>query len=276
MPSRRIVPRSEWGAKHGRGHDVSAKLPWNEVVVHTEAGALRPQDWAELTGKAAEYAALNAAMTEIQKIRAIESFHAVTRGWDGIAYSFLFTFDGTIFEGRGWGRSGAHTEGRNSTAAGFCFLGHGDVQPATEAQWASAEWLIAEGKRLGHITPSAKVSGHRDYSLKGKTCPGTLIYPRLDRLRKPTKPTVTDEEIDMATAAELERRIAALESRTSRLEAGWNILKAWIIDKFATKAAFDIVTDWTVGRVKATTVEIEALKRRVADAHPGSGPNADG
>lgn len=190
--SKRIVPRSEWGARYGNGNDVSARLPWSEVVIHTEAGALRPEDWAELEGKQAEYAALNASLSERQKVQAVERFHAVTRGWDGIAYSFFVTFDGTVFEGRGWGRSGAHTEGRNSTAAGVCLQGHGDIQKATEAQWAAVAWLIGEGIRLGKLTPRPKASGHRDYSQKGKTCPGNLIYPqipnRLANIAGPTTP----------------------------------------------------------------------------------------
>lgn len=161
----RIITRNEWGAKHGRGNDVSAKLPWGEVVIHTEAGAQR-----------------SPASETVEKgwIRNIEGFHAgPSRGWDGIAYSFLIAPSGRIFEGRGWGRSGAHTEGRNSTAAGVCFLGHGDKWPATEAQWAAARWLIGEGVALGKLKPSPAIGTHAKYSTKGKTCPGTLIAPHV-------------------------------------------------------------------------------------------------
>ena len=118
MTEFKIILRGEWGAKHGRGADVSSKLPWQEVVIHTEAGSERKPGSFGL---------------ECGWIRAIENFHVNTRGWDGIAYSFLIAPSGRIFEGRGWGRSGAHTEGRNSTAAAICFLGHGDKWPATEA-----------------------------------------------------------------------------------------------------------------------------------------------
>ena len=161
----RIITRNEWGAKHGRGNDVSAKLPWGEVVIHTEAGAQR-----------------SPASETVEKgwIRNIEGFHAgPSRGWDGIAYSFLIAPSGRIFEGRGWGRSGAHTEGRNSTAAGVCFLGHGDKWPATDAQWAAARWLIAEGVTTGKLKPMPAIGTHAKYSTKGKTCPGTLIAPHV-------------------------------------------------------------------------------------------------
>lgn len=184
-PRFRIIPRSEWGARHGRGRNVTGNLPWDEVVIHTEAGAVRPQDWPEITR-----AALVMSLSEQQHIQAVERYHAVTLGWDGVGYSFLISRDGSIFEGRGWGRSGSHTETRNSTAAGICFLGHGDLQPATEAQWLAAEWLISEGTRLGHLTPTPAITGHRNYSTKGKTCPGALIYPHIGRLRRTTtRPT---------------------------------------------------------------------------------------
>lgn len=172
----RIIPRAKWGARHGRGSDVSGNLPWGEVVAHTEAVTRSPTSSPE---------------TEAQWVRNVERYHAVDRGWTGIGYSFLIGPSGAIFEGRGWGRSGAHTESRNSTAAGVCFLGHGDNQPATEAQWSSFRWLIGEGIRLGHLRREPLITGHRQYSRKGKSCPGNLIYPHLDRLRGITGTTTT-------------------------------------------------------------------------------------
>lgn len=211
--SMRIIGRAEWGARYGRGNDVSTKLPWGEVIIHTEAGAVRKEDWPALN----ELAAANLSTSEELKLRAIENFHVNTRGWDGIAYSFLIFPDGTIGEGRGWGRSGAHTEGRNSTAAGVCFIGHGDLQPATEAQWAATRWLIAEGIRLGKLRSNPAVATHAKYSLKGKTCPGTLIAPHVqERLAGITATTDTTtvphtEEFTMDDAAT--KAFAALNAK---------------------------------------------------------------
>jgi len=202
-----IITRAQWGAGPKRGSDVSSKLPWGEVVIHTEAG---PQRSPASLG------------TEMGWIRAIEAFHVgPERGWDGIAYSFLIAPSGRIFEGRGWGRSGAHTEGRNSTAAGICFLGHGDKWPATDAQWSSTRGLIGEGVRLGKLQRRPKISGHKDYSQKGKTCPGTLIYPLLQAKLAgidgptgpvaPTGPSIGDDDMSQAQYDELHRLI--LETR---------------------------------------------------------------
>lgn len=206
----RIVPRSEWGARHGRGTAVPHRMPWGEVVIHTIAGSIRDEDWPAITE-----AASILHPHERQQMAGIEHYHVTARGWQGIGYSFVIFEDGTICEGRGWGYSGGHTEGRNSTAAGVAFSGHGDHKRATEAQWGAAWWLIGEGIRTGHLTPRPLITGHRNYSTKGKTCPGNLIYPQLHRLHNITgnpRPTPTipkPEEIDMATAAELRAEIKA-------------------------------------------------------------------
>jgi peptidoglycan recognition protein len=250
----KIIPRSQWGSRYGRGHDASSKLPWAEVVVHTEAGALRPQDWTELANNAAAYAALNASASEVQRIQAIERFHSVTRGWDGIGYSFLITFDGTIFEGRGWGRTGAHTEGRNSTAAGVCFIGHGDLQPATASQWASAEWLIREGIERGHLRPSPVITGHRDYSTKGKTCPGNLIYPTIGRLRYIALGHDQEHDMTPEQAKTLERAEDAAEA--ARIEA--NHARAAAVT--ATAAAREAKTEANEAR-KLALVAVDLLQK---------------
>ena len=53
----------------------------------------------------------------------IHSIHSVGRlcsqGWSDIGYSFLIGGDGRVYEGRGWGRVGAHTYGYNSRAYGI-------------------------------------------------------------------------------------------------------------------------------------------------------------
>jgi hypothetical protein len=177
-----LKSRVDWGALYGRGSDASGYLPWNEVVIHTEAGAVRDEDWLILNDLDPTLAGILHS-DEAAHMRAIEHYHSVNLGWSGVGYSFVIFPDGTICEGRGWGRSGAHTETRNYTAAAFCFTGHGDLMPATAAQWASAKWLIGEGIRLGHLTPNPKITGHRNYSQKGKSCPGDMIYPLIGQLR---------------------------------------------------------------------------------------------
>lgn len=244
----RIITRAEWGAQHGRGSDVSHLLPWGEVVVHTEAGAIRDQDWPEIVA-----ASKVLSLTELQHTQAIERYHSVTLGWNGIGYSFIIHRDGTICEGRGWGRSGAHTETRNSTAMAICFIGHGDLQPATEAQWLAAEWLIREGIRLGHLTPNPIITGHRNYSTKGKSCPGDLIYPHLGRLRNTTQ----EDTLSAAEVTQIKAHVDAAHERTRK----------WIKEEIYRN------TSVLVKEIRAGRVDAAALAEQLATRLPAtSGP----
>jgi hypothetical protein len=211
----KITTREEWGAAYGIGKPVPG--PWNEVVIHTAAGAVLPGDW-----KALAAAALTLDYTERQQMRGVERYHAVTRGWGRGGYSFFIFRDGTICEMNGWLRQGVHTQGRNSSALGVCFAGHGDLQAATEAQWLAAEWLIREGIRLGHLTPSPVITGHRDYA--PKSCPGALIFPLIGRLRylsipNPEGPEMNETETRILTAARDNAAAAFSEANHARAAA---------------------------------------------------------
>lgn len=194
-----LVTRGEWGARYGRGEVVA--LPWREVVIHTAA--------APFTATAPEL--------EARHVRGIETYHVQTKGWDGIAYSFLVAPSGRVYEGRGWGRSGAHTEGRNRTAAGLCLLGHGDLAPATAAQWSSSRRLIAHGIRLGALEPAPAISPHARYSTSGKTCPGTKIAPHIGQLAG----IALDQEDPhvAAIAAQLLEQLAQLRTDVAQVRA---------------------------------------------------------
>lgn len=185
-----IYTREQWGAKYGRGAVGLQRR--GEEVIHTAAGTLIQPSWS-----------LDRVM---QLVRDIEDFHSRPksrggRGWNGIAYSHLVDpVHGWAFEGRGWGRNGGHTQqGRNNSAYAICFLGHGDIQPVSEAGWAGAEFVIRDGLAHGKLTTDYVVTGHRNYA--NKSCPGGLIYPHIGRLRGLTldipAPEIPKDWLDM-------------------------------------------------------------------------------
>lgn len=59
----------------------------------------------------------------VYMVRMIQCFHIESRRWHDIAYNFLVGNDGNVYEGRGWKRVGAHTQGYNSRAIGISFVG---------------------------------------------------------------------------------------------------------------------------------------------------------
>ena len=155
----------------GRARPGSTIAPTPGYVVHTEAGA-----------------ALTASATVAQeraRLRAIDSFHR-SLGWAGFGYSALSCASGRVHEGRGWLRSGAHTQGANSTRHAVCLAGHGDRTAATPAQLEGIRRWAADGVRLGAMRAPLQITGHRDHPGVAKTCPGNRVYPQLGELRSQT------------------------------------------------------------------------------------------
>ena len=114
--------------------------------------------------------------------------------WSDIGYSFLIGGDGRVYEGRGWGRVGAHTGGYNSVGYGVSFIGTFTSAYPNQAMIATYERfqrvsiaLICKDTRMknqfcskkcaerdGHLRSSWKLCGHRDVS--STACPGTLFW----------------------------------------------------------------------------------------------------
>ncbi|WP_432194710.1 peptidoglycan-binding protein [Streptomyces sp. bgisy027] len=102
--------------------------------------------------------------------RAIEAEH-FGRGWAGIGYHFVVSQAGEIFEGRGWGRQGAHCPGHNVSGIGVQIAIGGDQEP-TEAALAACRALYDEACRRTGRTLAKK--GHKDgYAT---LCPGATLY----------------------------------------------------------------------------------------------------
>jgi N-acetylmuramoyl-L-alanine amidase len=131
---------------------------------------------------------------EIKEMQAIQNYHMDVKGWSDIAYSFVIFDDGSIYEGRGWGIKGGHTENHNSISHGICFAGNFELEKPTLLSLDSCRWLIARGIELGKIAKGTQpTGGHRD--TKPTACPGDNLYAKLSYLRQPWEDEVTREEL---------------------------------------------------------------------------------
>lgn len=158
-----IVSRHQWGARPARSRRaISTPTTW--CAIHHTAGSERGAEG----------------------VRSIQRFHQDVRGWSDIAYSFLVDADGTIFEGRGVGIAGGHTQGFNATAHAICLMGNFEDRPPTDAALASAAALYAHGVAAGWW--KANLRGHRDFVGASTACPGRFLYARLDRIREGDDP----------------------------------------------------------------------------------------
>lgn len=104
-----------------------------------------------------------------QSVRQIQDYHMNVKRWTDIAYSWLVDTNGTIYEGRGWGRAGGHTQGYNSTSHACCAIAGEDGQ-VTDAQLLGMAEVFREHDRIyggGFHLP------HR--AVGATACPGDKI-----------------------------------------------------------------------------------------------------
>lgn len=178
----RIVSRREWGARAPRERHL-LRMPSPRLWVHHTAGS--------------EQGAAG--------MHSIQNFHMDTKRWFDLAYSFVVSPDGTIFEGRGAGVVGGHTAGDNASSHAICLMGNFEnVNPTTAAINSLVE-LARDGWNRGWWKPT--LGGHRDAPGASTACPGGNLYIRLAGVRElvtaaqtPAKPK---DWFDMATKAEL-------------------------------------------------------------------------
>jgi hypothetical protein len=188
-----VVSRSGWGSPDGQGSRATpAYRSVSHLIVHhtAEANSLRPgQSWAD-------------------RVRAIWSFHAITRGWGDIGYNYLIDPNGVIYEGRAGGDNavGFH-DTANYGSMGVALIGtYSSIDPPPAAfeslvnllAWKAAQQEINplersyyRGCAISNFCTSyspdaiiANIAGHRDVTPVRTTCPGDRFASRLPELRQ--------------------------------------------------------------------------------------------
>ena len=123
--------------------------------------------------------------------------NAARAGWAGVGYSWLIA-DGKVLEGRGAGREGAHTAGRNRTSYGICLVGNYSHKPPSQQDVDALVWLLQHGHTQGWFDKPQLSGGHRDVT--ATACPGAAAYKMITEInRKATEvapPAPTQRNID--------------------------------------------------------------------------------
>ena len=156
-------------------------------------------------------------------IRAIYYYHAITRGWGDIGYSYLVDKYGNVWTGRQGGDNteGGHAYGWNKGSIGIAAIGTYSVTQPTPAMVASIANLIAEkftqfglqpygadpfvhqeqapdGTWVNITSNPPNVQGHRDCNYiesqtGGQTaCPGNALYAQLTTIRQMAQSAVVN------------------------------------------------------------------------------------
>lgn len=163
----RLVTRAEWGARPPRWTGSMSRF--DGCHSHHGVGPGQPS---------------------MSIWRGYQSYHMNSLGWPDIAYNYGYDSEGTIYEGRGWDRDGAHTYGFNSTSYGFCFIGDSNVAPPTGKALRALLCLarLAEahhnkdGYRRDHID-AGRLSG------SATSCPGNGLYGKFAAMPKGYRPS---------------------------------------------------------------------------------------
>lgn len=170
-----MTPRAGWGAKAGRGAYTENNLKL--VVVHHEK-----------EDPTADFTVDSTPDQEKQRMRSIEAFHAspkpTGRGWSGFAYNFCIFPSGRVYQGRGWGHMGAHSDGENARSVGVLFPQDGNRQDLTPQQIESFRLLMQEGVDRRALAPEWKADGHRNMPGESTMCPGSKILARIPELNR--------------------------------------------------------------------------------------------
>lgn len=225
-----IRTRAQWGARPGGPAPARLALPTPELWLHHTAGNERGP----------------AGMLTIQRAH-------MAKGWADIGYSFVIDPATLIvYEGRGAGVVGAHTEGHNSRSHGICVMGNYDgvTQPSDRLVHAIAD-LVAYGHRQGWW-PDHLTGGHRD--TKPTDCPGRHLYAAIRRINAEAEAILAGDipttEGDPMATADVEAAQRALNSwltpdRQLRTDGDWGP---------ASTAALRDILDRAARRIK----ELEA------------------
>lgn len=157
-PCNNIRTRAQWGSR-ATSLTWMATRPPSGFAIHHTAGA-----------RCTTQAACDTQMRNIQ------NFHMNSNGWADIGYNFCIGDPGQVYEGRGYGRHGAHAVGFNARALGHCFFGdHSSVLP-TAIALSNTQAFIDCSRARGELTANHWVSTHRNDRQSNTACPGQALF----------------------------------------------------------------------------------------------------
>ncbi len=146
--SLRIVVRSEWHAKPPKSTLKDIGIPSERVIIaHTVTEC--------------ECNPLGDCGRHVLSIQSNHMKKIEPKVLD-IGYNFLVGCDGSVFEGRGWDKEGAHTKNHNERSICIAFIGTFINTTPSEGQLNAAKLLIDRGVRLGKLRPDYRLYGHND------------------------------------------------------------------------------------------------------------------
>lgn len=157
--------------------EIVSRKQWNAVIVHNTKLPVYPAPFV-IVHHTAENTCDNREVCA-REIYAIQQFHRKKKGWDDIGYNFLISSAGNVYEGRGWAKQGAHAKIYNNKSVGIAFIGTHIKQLPSSAAINSFHNLVRCGVKLGHISSSYLLIGHRQTAQT--QCPGQKLFQEIQK-----------------------------------------------------------------------------------------------
>jgi hypothetical protein len=159
-----ITSRAEWGAKAAIIASMKEQTP-REIIIHHTGVRQQPKK------------------TLAQKLRGLQGYSQIEKGWGDVPYHFYIGVSGGIGEARSVKYAGdTNTRYDVQDRIQIVVEGHFDEEKPAEAQLAALEqllaWLSAE-----YDIPASRISSHNDHA--STDCPGKYLKPLIpDMLRQ--------------------------------------------------------------------------------------------
>ena len=139
---------------------------WDAIVPRSQ---LRPLKDSKVKGIVVHHTT-GSAIEPGHMIGAHDRYHKHTRGWaGGLAYNWLVSADGRIWEGRGWNQGGA-TKNWNDKSVAVAYLGDSNHQLPKSAKAALVTVFDAIHAKYGR---DLWIKVHSDF--KATDCPGSEL-----------------------------------------------------------------------------------------------------
>lgn len=103
--------------------------------------------------------------------------HHFANGWSDIGYNYVIMPSGRVYEGRGFGLRGAHTENHNHGTIGVAFAGNYEVNQPSRASLRAYKLLVKRLEQHGAVI--RRVRGHRQMPEQATACPGQHLMKAL-------------------------------------------------------------------------------------------------
>lgn len=202
-----VIGRDDWGAGKLRAGKLIDHRNFTGLAVHHTVMVMADFDGdGHLRGDLDD---IGRYMRQLQASRP-DLGSEVPYSW--VVFSGTAPADCVVAEGRGFGVTGAHTVGFNSTRYGVAYPGDASVETITPGVLEGIRWV---GRHLADPAGAARTFGHRD--IKATECPGDHLYAKLGQVQPP----FTTEEDDFMSALtdaqqlELLRKVRAIFDETA-------------------------------------------------------------